>query len=122
MDWMQDITFNTVGLIIAAGAFGYALHLIWIHMVKPAVRVLKAFSAFVEAQPTLLGIAEEFKPNGGDSLRDRINILTEGQEKILNLAEGYSIRLNNIEQQIESTLTVKPEWDGAERRGNTKDI
>lgn len=45
-------------------------------------KVLRVMARVDNALPTLLSIAEEFKPNGGSSLKDQINqIQAEGRER-----------------------------------------
>ena len=78
-----------------------------VYVLIPGLHWAKSFNEFMEAQPTLMEIADQFKPNGGESLRDQI--------------DQANVRLENIEQQLEALLTEAP-WDGEERRdqGNTK--
>lgn len=77
------------------------LRYIGIYVFIPFNRWARAVNAFIEAQPTLLQIAEEFKQNSGSTLRDQV--------------DSANMRLENIEQQLELLLTAD-EWDGTERR------
>jgi hypothetical protein len=50
------------------------------------------------AYPVLMEIAEEFKPNNGASLHDRISVITD-------LQAAHGLRLNDISAQLEQLLT-----------------
>jgi len=96
-------------MVAAAGGVALALHLIWRHILIPTwefmkhvVAITRAIVVFIEAQPTLIDIAHEFKPNDGDSLRDQI--------------DTANIRLGNIEGQME-ILIQRHLWDGEVDRG-----
>lgn len=61
-------------------------------------RVVGKLVDATRAYPVLMDIAEQFKPNGGTSLHDRIEALTEMQAE-------QSLLLDNISQQLENKLT-----------------
>ena len=74
-----------LGILAAAvtvlgGAISF-LRLLW--------RALRAIVRMSDAMPTLLSIADEFKPNGGKSLHDRLERLELGQRALL-MDHGYA--------------------------------
>ncbi len=105
----QDSYLQFAAMVAAAGAIALALNLIWRFVVVPVYRFLKAVSMFGEAQPVLLGIAAEFRPNDGASLRDQVDSL-HGEVGDVN------IRLGNIEGQMEILVQAVGVWNGDERR------
>jgi len=105
----QDSYLQFAAMIIATGGTVYAIFLIWRYMLCPMYRFLKAVTMFAEAQPVLLGIAGEFKPNDGDSLRDQVDSLHDA-------AGDTNIRLGNIEGQMEILVQAVGVWNGNERR------
>ncbi len=76
----------------AAGAV-YGLHLIVQHAIKPCWRFLVALVRFVEATSVLLDIADEFKPNHGQSMRDVVNRIEYNQG-------GINARVERIEAHL----------------------
>ena len=102
---MFETTIKVLGTITAIGAAGYSAHLIWKYIIMPVHRAMKAMSTFVEAQPVLLDMAREFKPNNGNSLRDQVDLL--------------KISVHNIEGQVEKLVQLHKQdvfWDGDDRR------
>lgn len=89
---MNPLTPFAAVAAVAAGIYG--LYLIWTYGLCPVWRTMMAINHFAEALPVLLEIADEFKPNGGGSLRDQIDEIRIGQI--------------NIEQQLEQICTGAP--------------
>jgi len=54
----EDDYLQIAAMIVAAGGIAYALHLIWRHLLCPTYQFFRNASAFFEAQPTLLSIAQ----------------------------------------------------------------
>ncbi len=81
-----------VWIAVIAGAL-YGLHLIIQHAIKPTWRFLVALVKFVEATSVLLDIAEEFKPNHGQSMRDVVNRIEYNQG-------GITARVERIETHL----------------------
>jgi hypothetical protein len=94
---MESMFLRVAAVVVAAGGIVYAAHILWVYLLRP-------LREFTSAQPTLLEIAHEFRPNDGNSLRDRIDLA--------------NIRLRNMEQQLETVIDRIGPWDGEERRDN----
>ena len=94
---MEQVYLRIAAAIIATGGIVYAGHILWVYLLRP----LREFTA---AQATLLEIASEFRPDSGNSLRDRIDLT--------------NIRLGNLEQQLETVIDRIGPWNGEERRGD----
>jgi hypothetical protein len=92
---MEAMYLRLAAAVIALGGIVYAGHILWTYLLRP-------LRDFTSAQPTLLTIAAEFRPDSGNSLRDRIDLT--------------NIRLGNLEQQLEAVLERIGPWDGEERR------
>jgi hypothetical protein len=92
---MEDGFLRIAAVIIGLGGIVYAGRILWLYLLKP----LREFTA---AQPVLIAIAYEFRPNSGRSLRDQIDLV--------------NIRLVNIEQQLERYIEQKEPWSGEHRR------
>lgn len=107
MDWTLHVA---IGIAIIGGGV-YGVHLIWKHFISPTYNALVALSEFFDAQPTLLSIAQEFKPNNGDTLRDQVDALT-------NNGADITLRLGNIESSVERLVVCYGDWNGEERRNN----
>lgn len=72
-------------LVITAAALA-ALATIWRKGILPLVRLARAVERIADATPVLIGIAEEFRPNGGSSLRDtvdRIEVKVDAQHQTM---------------------------------------
>lgn len=98
----SDQFLRFAAIIIAAGGIVYALHLVWRHIIHPMHRLIVSLVAFVDAQPVLLNIAAEFKPNADGTLRDQV--------------DTTNMRLSNIEGQMEQLVLYLADWNGKERR------
>ena len=106
----QDNYLQFAAMVAAAGAIALALHLIWRHALIPTYRFfvkgykfIGAVAMFTEAQPVLLEIASEFRPNDGASLRDQV--------------DSTNLRLSNIEGQMEQIVQhLGIPWNGDDRR------
>ena len=85
----------TIGLLagIAVG-----LYSIWRYLLTPLWKFIVGVVAMSEAVPTLLDMSHEFHPNEGSSLRDVV-------DSISTKVDGNTIRLANIEQQLEQRIT-----------------
>ncbi len=105
----QDSYLQFAAMIAAAGGIALALNLIWRYILVPTYKFLKAVAMFAEAQPVLLGIANQFTPNDGDSLRDQVDSLHDAMG-------DTNIRLGNIEGQLEHLVQHVGDWNGNERR------
>ena len=66
----------------------------WNKVMKP---IAKFVADWPDAYKVLLEIADEFKPNAGHSLSDRIEVLEAGQQNL-------SLQVTNITRQIEVYL------------------
>jgi hypothetical protein len=62
--------YGWIDLIIAAAAVTTALYTIWRLVLRP---IIHALDQLVDAVPVLMDIAEEFKPDHGTSLSDRLD-------------------------------------------------
>lgn len=75
----------------------------------------KAMNAVVEvgeAMPTLLIIAEQFKPNGGNSLHDQITAIRTEQVKVaaaLIKTEALDSRLSDLESEVRHLHNPTPQ-------------
>lgn len=97
MDWLDHLAIQIAGvsaLLIALGIiFQKGLIPLWkgivalVHAVETLDSVAKHTADLPDALPVLMDIAEEFKPNDGATLRDRVDRLELG--------------LRNITQQLE---------------------
>ena len=126
----------TVDWIIGGAALIVALGTIYRRAIRP---VLRAANTVADATPTLLGMAEEFKPNGGASLRDVVNRIefkadsasaaartaasaaVEAVEMAQRAVEQHSVtqkkvdqidvRVRNVEQVTVNKVTDEPSRD-----------
>jgi hypothetical protein len=57
------------------------------------------------ALPILLAIADEFKPNGGNSLRDQVDNLTVGQGEIQDVVAEHSHEDERRFEHLEAAIT-----------------
>ena len=91
---------------IVLGAAAWAALVRWI--VKPMWEAMKAKVRWDNATPVLLGIAEQFKPNDGETLHDRITQLEANItriernqqsvcEKIDALANRFDVHIMQIQ-------------------------
>ncbi len=87
----MEVFLTWVALVALATA---GVGLVWRKVVKPAARFI---SEWPDAYEVLLEISKEFKPNEGASLRDRIQVLEDGQTSML-------FQVDNLTQQIEVHL------------------
>jgi len=102
---MIQLSIHFGAFVVGLGAVAYALHLIWVHLIKPIHTVVKALVGFAEVYPVLEEIAHEFKPNNGNTLRDQVDML--------------NIRTSNIEGSVEKLVIIHQNdntWDGVDRR------
>ena len=74
-------------VIVALGAVSYAVNFLWVHAIHPVYRLLVLVSEVVKIYPTILTIAQEFAPNGKETLGEQIN--------------SINVQLHNIEGQLE---------------------
>lgn len=89
---------TTLGLIVLIGA---ALAAIYKWLLKPAWCAVRGVVHWVDATPVLMEIAEEFKPNAGSSLRDRIDSI-EGT--IHRHQAEANTRFDSIESKIDAFI------------------
>lgn len=72
--------------------------------------VWKGLEEFVDARrayPVLMGIAEQFKPDSGSSLYDKITHITEAMDKAEERFDRVETDLQNLTRQLEAYLTVR---------------
>lgn len=89
MEWWQ--------WVVTLSGVAVGIRVLWL-IIEEVVDARRAY-------PVLMEIAEQFKPNGGSSLHDRINALTEMQESQSSVLAEQGILLDNISQQLENKLT-----------------
>jgi hypothetical protein len=72
-----------------------------------AWRSLRRLARIDAAMPTLVTIAEQFKPNGGDSLRDQIDKingkLAKGEQRfetVEDMIRDHNARFDGIDRQL----------------------
>lgn len=93
-----------IGAILTICGF---IGIVWKKFIKPLTRI-------DNAMPTLLGIADEFTPNGGNSLRDRINKLQDHAEGIDAKLEKQSKSIDEIITQVNRMSSTQAEnWEKA---------
>jgi hypothetical protein len=63
-------------------------------IVKPAWEAVKTIVHLAEAHVTLLEIAEQFKPDGGLSLRDSIDRLESQTARIIDTADALANKVD----------------------------
>lgn len=90
------IEFYGMIAVLASGflALSAALRLLWKKIIVPLARIDGAL-------PTLVKIADEFKENGGNSLKDRINKIEDQQEKIDQRIDAIDRKIQDLEIQSE---------------------
>lgn len=64
-----------VGEVVGLAALVTALWVLWRKFFRPLGRLAKVTQETLEAIPTLLDVAETFKPNGGKTLYDQVSSL-----------------------------------------------
>ena len=92
--WLVTASYVT-GAIVALGAI---IGFFWRKIVKPLARI-------EHAMPILLEIADEFKPNGGGSLRDTVNRIETASTTAAHKAE-----------HVATALATHDAWERSERR------
>lgn len=75
-----------VDVLVAVAAAITALGVIWKKGLRPIIRAAQRTE---EALPVILSIAEEFKANGGSSLRDSIDTIAREGEALSAYAHGF---------------------------------
>ena len=119
MNMSTEAYLRFAAMVAATGGIVYALFLIWEHVICPAWRFFMNVIKFAEAQPVLLAIAKEFRPNDGATLRDQVDRthdeIRDIRDKINEQAGDTNIRLGNIEGQME-ILVQHVRWDGQKER------
>ena len=96
---------NTIAVVaVAAGAFVFALHQIRKHFLAPLWKLFKNIVAWSEAHSTLMTIADEFKPNAGSSLVDRVSRVedaaTASNRGVEELKRDFASLSNLLRQHI----------------------
>lgn len=99
-------TYGTLIMIVSGFlVLSAALRLLWKKIIIPLARIDGAV-------PTLIKIADEFKENGGNSLKDRINKIEDQQSKIdkkIDELESKSEKLTRyIDVYMSSRQTLGP--------------
>ena len=77
--------------VITLGAVSYAANLVWVHVLRNLYHAVIYISEFMEAYPAIISAAHEFEDDGGETLRDQVR--------------SISVRLTNIEGQLEALIT-----------------
>lgn len=96
MDSVQNwLAFVSACCAFAYGAWRWAGKRIWGKIHDFFVRINVTTNNVSVAMPVLLKIAEEFKPNGGNSLRDIINKI-ESELQLLGKKKNFIIDLSNL--------------------------
>jgi hypothetical protein len=90
--------------VIIIGAVIAALATIATAITKFVLPVVRMAVKFEEEWPILAEIADDFKPNGGDSLRDRIDKIDRTQDAIELLANE---RVKALEVDVEALKNAK---------------
>lgn len=102
MDWIDHFYVQLAALATVLVAFGIVFRKgivpLWrglvalVHAVETLDAIAGYTAALPDALPVLMDIAEEFKPNGGSSLVDRIDRLETGQDNLCSQLETLLIR------------------------------
>jgi hypothetical protein len=79
--------------------------LAFLGLVALSWRALRAIFRFDSALPTLLEIADQFKPNGGSSLHDQLLQIRTMQERHEVLDDGRFARIETALAGIEASVT-----------------
>lgn len=100
--------------VVAAAAVTAALAVIWRQVLRPLTRSIHEIA---DSVPILAGIAKEFRPNGGGSLRDQIDgmktDIAEGREAITETAATVQA-LSVIVNDLATTVAVHDENNAKE--------
>jgi hypothetical protein len=91
-------------IVLLAAAVG-AVGLLWNKTIRP---VAKFIAEWPDAYKVLLEISDEFKPNDGHSLVDRIETLEQGQQTLEQGQQDISTWMGNITRQLETHLVDLP--------------
>lgn len=75
-----------VDILVATAAGITALGVIWRKALRPIIRAARRTE---ETLPVILSIAEEFKANGGSSLRDSIDTIAREGAALSEYAHGF---------------------------------
>ncbi len=89
---------STLGLIVLAGA---ATAAIWRWVFTPAWRGVCGVVRLADAHPVIMEIAEQFKPNAGSSLHDRIQQIERNQEDMQTEMESLHNKFDTFIQQVQ---------------------
>ena len=82
--------FIVLGLITATGAAVKATEI----LVTRGARGFRGLARVGSAMSVLYGIAEEFRPNNGESLRDQIDLIRSEQVKMRRKLDGDECRFH----------------------------
>lgn len=91
-------------LVLAAAAFVVACGVLWRQFLRPALRFAARTADAIE---TLSTIAEEFRPNHGNSLHDRLTRISDDVSIIRGMTEAalleqqhQAVRLERLERGV----------------------
>lgn len=84
-----NLTAEIVGAILLIAGFLWAVARGIIKLVRFGIRV----------ERSLIAVETELRPNGGSSLRDRVDQLGLQHQEIMTALAGINARLNNVEHQ-----------------------
>ncbi len=88
-----------LGIALVLGALG----VIWRVAIRPLVH---GVNTIAEVAPILTGIAEEFKPNGGSSLRDVVNRIEGKADNAVTAAESAVTAATTAATHAELAVTA----------------
>ncbi len=105
------IVIQIIGLAGLVTALGVISHFLW-----KAAKTVSLIVDLAEATPAVLAIAEQMKPNGGDSMRDRIDVIENRlihgsgrmddlQNNLVALTRGQKLMVDRFDKLVE-TLEV----------------
>lgn len=89
---MEGVPDPIAWLIVAAAGVTAALT-IWRKVIIPFAKLVGAINRIADATPVLIDIAEEFRPNGGSSLRDTVDRIETGMVEAVKIGHDNTERL-----------------------------
>ncbi len=96
-----------VTIPVALASLLIAYGVIWRKGLVPLGRFFRNVSRIAEATPTLVLIAEEFHPNGGNSLRDTVDRI---EAKVDATVELSADTRSTVERRLDEHLALRS-WD-----------
>ncbi len=102
-----NLTSPWVTVPVALASMLIAYGVIWRKGLIPLGRFLRSINRIADATPTLVIIAEEFRPNGGHSLRDTVDRIEAKVDSAVDLAADTR---STVEQRLDAHLALRL-WD-----------